>query len=93
MLYGMEFHIFAPVKEKLFLLENSLLNLGRISLLSFSLSSYSLLLQTGGRERNIYHFLSCAQQSCPSFISNFHLLTKISTLNINRKPFDFFCIE
>ena len=33
MLYGMEFHIFAPVKEKLFLLENSVLNLGRISLL------------------------------------------------------------
>ena len=44
MLYGMEFHIFAPVKEKLFLFENSVLNLGRISLHSFSLSSYSLLL-------------------------------------------------
>ena len=29
MLYGMEFHIFAPVKENLFLLENSVLNLGR----------------------------------------------------------------
>ena len=29
MLYGMEFHIFAPVKEKLFLLENSVLNLGK----------------------------------------------------------------
>ena len=44
MLYGMEFHIFAPVKEKVFLLDNSVLKLGRISLLSFSLSSYSLLL-------------------------------------------------
>ena len=41
MLYRIEFHIFAPIKEKLFLLENSVLHLGRISTLPFSLSSYS----------------------------------------------------
>ena len=34
---------FAPIKEKSFILENSVFNLGTISLLPFSLSSYSLL--------------------------------------------------
>ena len=50
-LLGTEFHIFALVKEKQFLLENSELNLGSKSLLPFSLIVYRLSLLENSSER------------------------------------------
>ena len=44
MLYGIEFHTFAPTKEKLLLLANSVLYFGRRSLFSLSRSEQFLLL-------------------------------------------------